>query len=59
MKSGPFWGYINKAGIRTIPPQFDQAFQFIDGLALIERNRTWSYVDTAGKIVRLGVWVSD
>ena len=35
----------------VIPPQFDRADDFHEGLALVQRNKKFGYVDHAGKVV--------
>jgi len=47
------WGYINATGEMVIPPQFHQALDFSEGLALIslKLEGKWGYIDTTGNIV--------
>jgi hypothetical protein len=48
------WGYINRSGRIVIPPQFDAAYPFHEGIAKVMMgkrftNEKWSYIDTSGK----------
>lgn len=45
------FGYINKLGKIVIKPQFDDAKDFIDGLAKIRISGKYGFVNTTGKIV--------
>ncbi len=44
------WGYIDKAGKLVINPQFDQAGEFHEGMALVEFGGKSAYIDKTGKI---------
>lgn len=45
------WGYVNELGEMIIPPQFDWAETFSDGLAYVALNDERYFIDTSGKIV--------
>lgn len=45
------WGFIDKTGNWVIPPQFDYADGFSEGLAAVEVNKKIGYVDITGKMV--------
>jgi hypothetical protein len=46
------WGYVNELGEMIIPPQFDGAETFSEGLAFVKVNDDDAYfIDTSGKIV--------
>lgn len=56
------YGYIDKTGKVIIPPQFDQADEFSEGLAAVNQGGVlnnngvisggrWGYIDTTGKYV--------
>lgn len=45
------WGFIDKTGKWVIPPQFDYAEDFSEGLAAVELNKKIGYVDVAGIMV--------
>src|SRR5262249_17761161 len=45
------WGYIDRAGRIVIPPQFDYAWDFSDGLAPVEVGLKKGYVDKEGRVV--------
>ena len=51
MAIGDRWGYIDKAGKYVINPQFDDAWPFEDGLALVEIDGKWGVIDKSGKYV--------
>jgi hypothetical protein len=48
-----FYGYIDPSDRMVVPPQFDEAHNFSDGLALVVRyqQREWAYVDKPGNVV--------
>ncbi len=43
------WGYIDGAGKVVIPPRFEQAAPFSEGLAAVQDGEVSGYVDAAGK----------
>ena len=46
------WGYINKKGELVIPLQFDEASDFVDGLAMVAiTGQGLVYIDKSGKVV--------
>ncbi len=45
-----FWGYANN-GKFVIPPLYDLAFEFSEGLALVQVGDVWHFIDTTGKVV--------
>jgi len=49
-KDGKF-GYINKSGDMVIPPQFDRAMSFCEGLGRVGIGDKQGYIDETGKIV--------
>jgi hypothetical protein len=51
VKADGKWGYIDAEGEIVIKPQFDFAREFSEGLALVILNKTWSFIDTTGKVV--------
>ena len=44
-------GYINDCGLWVIPPQYDDASSFRDGLALVEKDGKLMYIDHSGAVV--------
>ena len=44
------WGYIDKQGKVVIDAQFDDAWSFAEGLAVIRIGGRWGYIDKQGKI---------
>src|SRR5215467_13059918 len=51
---GGKFGYIDKTGRVTIPPQFDSASRFSEGLAAVgvgddTIKRKWGYIDQTGR----------
>jgi len=44
-------GYIDRTGKIVIPPQFDDAGPFSEGLADVKIGEKWGYVDGTGKVV--------
>jgi hypothetical protein len=48
---GGKWGYIDKSGRWVIPPQFDSAWMFHEGLAIVRRGRQVDCIDRTGHTV--------
>ena len=48
-------GYIDKTGAMTIPPQFDAAYDFKYGVALVSSDADsddhWGFIDKIGKVI--------
>lgn len=59
VKSDGKWGYIDAEGKLAIEPQFDFAFDFSQGLALVIHDKTKSFIDATGKIVFHSPCLSD
>ena len=51
MKDGGKWGYIDKIGKMVIPPQYDLAYQHVDGLAAVKIGGKWGFIDKTGHMV--------
>ena len=51
MKVGEKFGYIDKAGKIVINPQFDDAYNFFEGLASVGVEDKWGYIDQTGRYV--------
>ena len=45
------WGYINEQAQWVIPPQYDSADNYRDGLALVEKDGKLMYIDHSGAVV--------
>ncbi|MCI5977569.1 MAG: WG repeat-containing protein [Bacteroidales bacterium] len=45
------WGYTDSTGCMIIPPTYDQAQPFIDGLAAVELAGKWGFIDPSGNLV--------
>ena len=45
------WGYIDRSGEFMIPPQFDQAYSFSDGLAGVQIGDKRGFITPDGKII--------
>lgn len=45
------WGYINRGGKMVVPPQFNQADDFREGMAQVLVGNKLGYIDTTGKLV--------
>ena len=48
---GGQWGFIDAAGTEVIPLQFEGAWPFSEGRALVKQNGQFGYIDTGGTIV--------
>jgi hypothetical protein len=51
VKSGDKWGYVNRQGNIVINPQFDGAFNYSEGLALVKTEGKYGYIGEDGKYV--------
>lgn len=45
------WGFIDKTGKFVIPPRYEKADMFSEGLAAVQQNGKWGFIDTNGKMV--------
>jgi WG containing repeat len=45
------WGYIARTGEMIIPPHYDNADEFYEGLAAVEVGTKYGFIDESGKIV--------
>ena len=45
------FGYIDSAGTMVIPPQFEMAYDFSEGLAAIRVDNSAGFIDTTGELV--------
>jgi len=46
---GNDWGYIDQAGKIVINPQFEEAFPFVDGLAIVKSTSGYGIINKEGK----------
>ena len=51
IRENGLWGYINELAEWVIPPQYDYAESFRDGLALVEQDGKMLYIDHDGTVV--------
>lgn len=49
MGGGKGWGYIDKLGRMMIPPQFDFAGSFCNGLAEVQKGKVRGYIDRSNR----------
>jgi hypothetical protein len=49
--SGGMWGFIDQKGEFAIPPRYEAAEEFSEGLAVVKRDGKYGYVDLAGSLV--------
>jgi len=49
VKAGDKWGFMNRKGEYSIPPQFDEVGFFSEGLAAVRVGTKWGFVDGKGK----------
>ena len=45
------WGFINKEGVLVIPPQFDWAGEFSEGLAAIMVDKKYGFINKSGEVI--------
>lgn len=43
------WGYVNPAGTYVIPPRFDEASPFSEGLSVVKEKGLYGVIDPTGK----------
>jgi serine/threonine protein kinase len=51
VKIGSKWGYKDQTGRIVIPPQFDKAGKFSEGLAEVKIGSKYGYVDQTGRVI--------
>jgi hypothetical protein len=52
VKSGKYWGFINRAGDYVIEPRFSSAAQFSEGLAsVMNPSKLWGAINNEGQLV--------
>ena len=49
--TGNKYGFINKTGKYVIPPRFEDASNFSEGLAPVMEHQSWGFIDKTGKTV--------
>ena len=50
-KDGEKWGFRTPDGAVAIPPTFDGAGSFSEGLARVRQDWLWGFIDTTGTII--------
>jgi hypothetical protein len=50
-QQGGKWGYVDPVGTFVIPPRFDSADPFSEGVAAVELNKRFGYIGTDGHFV--------
>lgn len=56
VKMGDKWGYVNREGKWLITPQFEKAYAFRDGWAVVVReDGSYAFINTDGKVMN-DVW---
>jgi hypothetical protein len=45
------WGFISKEGDFIVEPQYDEAYEFCEGLAPVKTGDKWGYIDKEGKFI--------
>lgn len=53
---GGRWGYLDAAGTLVVPPRFDDAGDFADGLAPVKLGKLWGYADRTGRMAIPARW---
>ena len=51
IKAGDKWGYVDDKGQYIINSQFEDAYNFSEGLAAVEKEGVWGYIDKKGNVV--------
>jgi hypothetical protein len=52
VRVGDKWGFINKQGIMTIKPTFDEVASFNDSTAWVRIGKQVGYIDETGKFTQ-------
>jgi hypothetical protein len=53
-------GYVGRAGMVAVPPAFDEALPFSEGLAPVVRGGQTGYIDTTGRmVIRPRTWTAE
>ena len=47
----PAWGYIDRRGAVVLPPTYDQAGEFSEGLAAVQQDDLYGYIDASFAVV--------
>ena len=45
------WGYIDGKVRVVIPPKFDDAYDFLQGLARVKMDNKYGFIDKTGKVI--------
>ncbi len=48
---GTLWGFIDRSAHFVIPPQFEAAREFSEGVAPVQLGGRWGYIDRSGRLV--------
>lgn len=51
IRNGDQFGFINKAGKLVVPAVYDDAFDFNEGLAAVQKDGLWGYINKSGVLV--------
>jgi hypothetical protein len=51
VRVGKKWGYINKKGEFVVPPTYENAWPYFEGLAAVKLDGKWGYIDPSGKVM--------
>lgn len=43
------YGFSDKSGKEIVPPKYDRAYAFSEGMARVQLNRKWGFIDESGK----------
>ncbi|MNW04335.1 KWG Leptospira [compost metagenome] len=50
VESGGKWGFIDTKGTWVIPADFKDAKDFNNGIAVVQKDKDWVYINTKGEI---------
>jgi hypothetical protein len=50
IKTGDLWGFVNEAGLVTIPLSYEEADNFSEGLAVVKTNGKYGYINKSGTL---------
>ncbi|MBI2259924.1 MAG: WG repeat-containing protein [Flavobacteriia bacterium] len=50
-KKEPLWGYINLSNQIVVPPQYDEAFSFVENHAIVGLNQNYSIINKENQVL--------
>ena len=51
VKMGGKYGYMDKNGKMVIEPQFEEGFEFHEGIAIVKKDGKYGFIDKTGNFI--------